>query len=263
VQRTITCEKCHGLGSENSEKYKTGTECPDCEGKGSVLKMARNGPMIYQFQQECTVCSGTGHSIAEDDLCDQCHGKKVTTESKRFTIEIQRGMDFNEHISFFGESDQAPGQTTGNLVFVLQPKEGDPTLFKRNGEDLYLIDYEIPLIGALTGFKFNLTHLDGKEIILETTGVVSSGDVLKVPGLGMPVKSQLDKFGNLFIKFSVVFPKEMSEEQKIRLLEIFPKKEPEVGEGVSVYQLEKAEKQQAADESDQEEQPQQGECVVQ
>jgi len=189
--------------------------------------------------------------------------KKVTTEEKRFTIEIQRGMDYNERISFFGEADQVPGQTTGTMVFVLQPKEGDPSLFKRNEEDLFLIDFEIPFIGALTGFKFSLTHLDGREIILETTGIVSSGDVMKVPGLGMPVKNQVDKFGNLIVKFSVVFPKELSEEQRSKLLEVFPKKEPEVAEGVNVYHLEKAEKPQNAEESDQEEQPQQGECVVQ
>jgi len=118
-------------------------------------------------------------------------------------------------------------------------KKGDKTPFKRNGDDLILVDFEIPLIGALTGHKSKITHLDGREVILETTGIVSPGEIMKIPSLGMPVKNQVDKFGNLIVKFSISFPAEITDEQKQKLLEIFPKPNVEAGEGVEVYQCEK------------------------
>jgi len=263
VERTRTCDKCNGLGSENNEKYKRGSTCEGCDGNGSVLMMARNGPIIYQVKQECPQCKGTGHSIAEDDLCPQCHGDKVTKESKTFSIDIVRGMHYSEKISFFGESDQFPGKPTGNIVFVLVPKEDDPSPFKRNGDDLVLIDFEIPLIGALTGHKFKLQHLSGREIILETTGIVSTGQIMKIPGLGMPIKNQLDTYGNLIVKFSVVFPSEISEQQKTNLISIFPREEIEVGEGEEVYQFEKEEEIPMQEENSDSQNEDTQVCVVQ
>jgi len=262
MERTRTCDKCNGLGSENNQKYKRGTTCEGCDGNGNVLMMARNGPIIYQVKQECPQCKGSGHSIDEEDLCSQCHGEKVTKESKEFSIDIVRGMNYSEKISFFGEADQFPGKPTGNLVFVLLPKEDDPAPFKRSGDDLVLIDFEIPLVGALTGHKFKLQHLSGRDVILETTGIVSPGDVMKIPGLGMPVKNQVDTFGNLIVKFSVIFPKEISLQQKENLLSIFPREEIEVGEGEEVHLFEKEEIPTQEDNSDSQNEEHQV-CVVQ
>jgi len=261
VERSRTCDKCNGLGSENNEKYKRGSTCEGCDGNGTVLMMARNGPIIYQVKQECPQCKGSGHSIAEEDLCSQCHGEKVTKESKQFSIDIIRGMNYSEKISFFGEADQFPGKPTGNLVFVLLPKEDDPTPFKRSGDDLVLIDFEIPLIGALTGHKIRLQHLSGRDVILETAGIVSTGDIMKIPGLGMPVKNQVDNFGNLIVKFSVVFPKEISEQQKASLISIFPREEVEVRDGEEVHQFEKEEITMQEDNSDSQKEDTQGGVV--
>jgi len=259
ITRTTLCKTCNGLGSEN-EKYKGGSECATCDGKGAVLRMARNGPMFYQFQQDCPDCNGSGHNIPESDLCPACKGKKVTSEEKRFTIEIQRGMDYNDHISFFGEADQVPGQQTANLVFVLQPKKGDPSPFKRQGNDL-LLDHEVPLVGALTGHRFMVVHLDDREVVLETSGIIRPGEVLKIPGLGMPIKNEVEKFGDMFVKFHVIFPTELSEEQNRKLLEIFPVVPLPVGEGVEVLKCEKlVDKEEASAESgSEEERP----CIVQ
>jgi len=186
----------------------------------------------------------------------------VTSEEKRFTIEIQRGMDYSDHISFYGEADQVPGQQTANLVFVLQPKEGDPSPFKRQGNDL-LLDHEVPLVGALTGHRFKVLHLDDKEVVVETSGIIRPGEVLKIPGLGMPIKNEVEKFGDIFVKFHVIFPTELSEEQNRKLLEIFPVEQFSVGEGVEVFKCEKlVDKEEAsANESgsDEEARP----CIVQ
>jgi len=223
IQRTITCTNCEGFGSKN-EKYRGSSECSTCEGKGSILRMVQQGPMIYQFEQVCPDCEGSGHNIEEADLCEICKGKKVTVEDKEFTIDIQPGMEYEEHVSFFGEGDQVPGQTTGNLVFVLQPSESDKqSIFGRKGSDLH-INYDIPLIGALTGYQFIIKHLNDQDVYLQTHGIIKPGDIMRAIGLGMPVKSQPESFGDLIIKFNIEFPEELSPEQEHLLNEAFIKK---------------------------------------
>jgi DnaJ family protein A protein 2 len=227
IQRTIICSNCAGIGSMN-EKYKGSSECGTCEGKGSILRMAQQGPMIYQFEQVCPDCQGSGHNIAEADLCELCKGKKVTIQDKEFTIDIQPGMEYDEHVSFFGEGDQVPGQTTGNLIFVLQPAESDKTCaFRRKDKDL-MLDYEIPLIGALTGYQFIIKNLNNEDLHLQTHGIIKPGEVMKVKGLGMPIKNQPESYGNLIIKFTVVFPDEISPQQEHLLIEAFEKLPPVV-----------------------------------
>jgi DnaJ family protein A protein 2 len=241
IQRTAVCKNCDGLGSKD-EKYRGASECSACDGKGSILRMMQQGPMIYQFEQVCPECEGSGHNIAEADLCTECKGKKVTIEDKEFTIDIQPGMEYEEHVSFFGEGDQTPGQTTGNLVFVLQPPESDHrnALFRRKGNDLNL-DYNIPLIGALTGYQFVIKHLNDEDVYLQTHGIIKPGEVMKVPGLGMPIKNQPEAFGNLYIKFSVEFPEELSPEQAHLLNEVFVKKPVALPENTQFKDVEKIE----------------------
>jgi len=238
IQRTMVCKNCDGLGSKD-EKYRGHSECTSCDGKGSILRMVQQGQMIYQFEQVCPECEGSGHNIAEADLCTECKGKKVTIEDKEFTIDIQPGMEYEEHVSFFGEGDQVPGQPTGNLIFVLQPSESDRNSpFRRKGNDLHM-DYDIPLIGALTGYQFILKHLNDQDVFLQTQGIIKPGEGMKVVGLGMPVKNQPESFGNLFIKFSVEFPEELTPQQEHLLNEAFVKKPVVIPENTHFKEVEK------------------------
>jgi len=238
IQRTQTCPTCSGVGSKN-EKYKGTSECTTCDGKGSILRMAQQGPMIYQFEQVCPQCQGTGHNIAEEDLCEECKGKKVIVQDKEFTIDIHPGMEIEEQVSFYGEGDQVPGQTTGNLIFVLQSSESDRnSIFHRKGNDLYM-DYDIPLIGALTGHQFTIKHLNDQDIYLQTQGIIKPGESMKVVGLGMPVKNQPEAYGDLYIKFSVIFPEELTPHQEHMLNEAFPKKSLELPPGTEWNHVEK------------------------
>jgi len=125
---------------------------------------------------------------------------------------------------FFGEGDQVPGQTTGNLIFVLRPAESDRNCQFRRKENDLLMDYDIPLIGALTGHQFIITLLNDQNVYLQTQGIIKPGEILRVVGLGMPIKHQPESYGNLIIKFTVVFPDELSPEQDHLLNEALIKK---------------------------------------
>lgn len=121
-----------------------------------------------------------------------------------------------------GEADQLPDQEPGDIIFTLD--EAEHETFERAGADLRAI-LKISLAEALTGFnRVVLTHLDGRGIALniqQPAGkVLRPGQVLKVPGEGMPIKRS-DARGDLFLQVDIEFPadgwlKDDAAVQKIR-----------------------------------------------
>lgn len=112
-----------------------------------------------------------------------------------------------ERIVLEGEADQVPDQEPGDIVFHLDVQEHKT--FKRAGTDL-LAELTVTLAEALCGFsRVVLTHLDGRGIELtyprKEGDVLKPGQVLKIPGEGMPHKRSNNK-GDLYLVVNVEFP---------------------------------------------------------
>lgn len=108
-----------------------------------------------------------------------------------------------------GEADQVPGQEPGDIVFQLEQEEHP--VFTRAGADLKAT-IDVTLAESLTGFsRVVIKHLDGRGIELQhpkTPGqILSPGQVLKVPGEGMPIKRS-DSRGDLYLIVNIKFPDE-------------------------------------------------------
>jgi len=165
------------------------------------------GPgMAQQMQTHCTECGGTGEMIAAQDRCKVCGGKKVIKEKKFLEVYIEKGMKHGQKITFSGEADEEPGILPGDVVLVLVQKPH--TVFKRNGEDL-LIEQTIPLVHALTGCAFAITHLDGRQLLVKTEkgDIIEPGETRTIEGEGMPHHKNPFLKGNLEVKITVEFPK--------------------------------------------------------
>ena len=93
-----------------------------------------------------------------------------------------------------------------------------------------MADIEVTLAEALCGFsRVVLKHLDGRGIYVKhpqpIARVLKPGQVLKVPGEGMPLKKS-DVKGDLYLVVKVLFPEQdwLEQHQAIpKLLEILPK----------------------------------------
>lgn len=108
-----------------------------------------------------------------------------------------------------GEADQLPDQEPGDIVFTLEETPHD--VYQRAGADLKA-ELNISLVEALTGFnRVVLTHLDGRGIKLNVQQpngkVLRPGQILKVPGEGMPIKRS-DARGDLFLIVDIEFPQD-------------------------------------------------------
>merc|ERR1712031_66944 len=82
------------------------------------------------------------------------------------------GAADGQKIIFHEKADELPGADTGDVVFVLKQQEHPE--FKRKGADLY-IERTISLVEALCGFELEVTHLDGRKLLIKSL----PGDVVK------------------------------------------------------------------------------------
>merc|ERR1719335_204067 len=142
------------------DKKKGVQSCRQCDGRGVQVQVVRMGPMIQQMQSACDACGG--------------QGKTFSTKKEREVLEvmIQKGSPDNHKVQFREMADEHPDKDTGDVLFVL--KEQPHEVFKRKGADLYL-ERNISLVEALCGFEMEVTHLDGRKLIIKT----SPGEIVK------------------------------------------------------------------------------------
>jgi len=204
--KNVICSKCNGTGGADKAKPK---ECASCKGQGIKQVVSQVGPgMLTQRMVECGACEGTGQVFNPKDKCKKCKGKRTTEEKKQLELYIPRGAREGDQIRLEGEADQVPGaEQTGDIVFHLVEQPDD--VFQRAGNDLSA-KLEITLAEALTGFhRVVLQHLDGRGIELRHPQVpgqiLRPGEVLRVPGEGMPIKKSEAK-GDLYLVVDVRFP---------------------------------------------------------
>mmetsp|Transcript_9243 Transcript_9243/g.1382 ORF Transcript_9243/g.1382 Transcript_9243/m.1382 type:complete len:151 (+) Transcript_9243:642-1094(+) len=139
------------------------------------------------------------------NICKGCKGKRVLKERKVIEVQVDKGAPNKHKVNYAGESDEAPGLQPGDLIVILT--ESKHETFERKKADL-VMNKKITLKQALTGFSFDITHLDGsKKVIRSNEGdIIKPGDVRTVIELGMPIMRTPWKYGNLFIYYEVEFP---------------------------------------------------------
>ncbi|KAF7984077.1 hypothetical protein HWV62_17638 [Athelia sp. TMB] len=220
LTRNALCVKCHGKGGKEGAVK----PCGGCQGRGVKVTLRQMGPMIQQIQSNCDDCSGSGEIINAKDRCNTCKGKKVMPEKKLLEVHIDKGMKGGETIQFSGESDQAPGAVTGDVIIVIEEKPHER--FKRQDTDL-ITDVEVDLLTALGGGQLAIKHLDDRALIVNLVpGEVIKNDELKViRGQGMPSKRHHEP-GDMFVKFTVKFPEHMDPAVISHLEKALPPRNP-------------------------------------
>lgn len=134
------------------------------------------------------------------------------------TVMVKPGWKKGKQVVFEGMGDERPGCLPADAIFTVSEKK-HPT-FKRVGNDLVL-KAEVPLVSALTSWSFSFRLLSGKKVSLAFQDEVIYPRLEKViRGEGMPIPEQKGARGDLKVKFEVVFPKELTDEQRAGLAEI-------------------------------------------
>lgn len=259
LTRNIICVKCKGKGGKEGAVR----QCTNCGGRGVKTILRQMGPMIQQIQSPCDECSGTGEMINPRDRCTNCKGKKVVPEKKILEVHIDKGMKNGQTVTFNGESDQAPGAESGDVVIVIEEKPHER--FQRQDNDL-ITEVEIDLLTALGGGQFSIKHLDDRALVvtlvpgevikdgkllfpcfLNNVGdyIFFLGDLKVIHGQGMPSLRHHEP-GDLFVKLSVKFPDQLDPAVIPHLEQALPPRKPmdQIDKGVHIEEVVLAEPDQ-------------------
>lgn len=134
-------------------------------------------------------------------------------------MRVKPGWKKGTKVTFENMGDERPGALAGDVVYVVSEKEHP--VFKRVGNDLVL-KVEVPLVNALTGWTFSFRLLGGEKMSCSFQDEIIHPDYEKViRGQGMPLAKDHRLRGDLKIKFHIVFPKNLTEEQRSGIRNLF------------------------------------------
>merc|ERR1719248_545642 len=153
------------LTRKTIDKQKGVEQCSACGGRGARIQTIRMGPMIQQVQKACDVCGGNGVMYRQVKV------------QETLDVHVPKGATDGHKISFSEKADEIPDGEAGDVVFVLQ--EQPHAEFKRKGDDLY-IERSISLTEALCGFAMELTHLDGRTLLIKSEPTAENGVIRPV-----------------------------------------------------------------------------------
>lgn len=212
LQRNVVCRKCRGTGAKDAEM----TVCKTCKGKGHKMVVQNMGPGFnVQMQQPCNKCGGQGKKAKK--RCNACSGRKVMPEDKTLTAVVERGMSDGAELVFSRMGEQQPNILPGDVILVLRTKRHGR--FTRDGNDLRH-KMSITLKEALLGFKRSVKHLDGHQVEISMNGVTPPGFVKTMRGEGMPHHGFPSEKGELYVEFTIKFPKQLTSKQQAAIAEL-------------------------------------------
>lgn len=201
----VNCASCDGAGTKKGTHPVT---CTTCGGHGQV----RMQQGLFQIQQTCPHCSGTGKMIK--DPCADCHGKGQIQQHKTLSVKIPAGVDTGDRIRLSGEGEAGTGGA-GDLYVEVQVLPHD--VFTREGSNIFC-DMPISFITATLGGELEVPTLNGKASLKIPEGT-QTGSQFRLRNKG--IKSvHGGAVGDLMCRVILETPVKLSKKQK-ELLEQF------------------------------------------
>ncbi|OAF68517.1 DnaJ domain protein 20 [Intoshia linei] len=158
------------------------------------------------------------YQMFQQEVCDECPNIKMVPYNKELEIEIDPGMKDGDEYPFFGEGEPHVEGSCGDLIFVI--KEKKHPIYTRRGNDLHT-NCTLTLEEALNGFNITIYHLDGHPILLSRNKITWYGARIKRSGQGMPLESDINKRGDMYVHFDVEFPRgEFNDAKKLEIKNI-------------------------------------------
>lgn len=200
---TVTCEVCHGNGAKPGTKP---TTCPTCGGAGNVH--FRQG--FFQMSRTCPDCGGTGQVIK--DKCPECKGSGRLRKNKKLQVNVPAGVDDGTRLRLAGEGEAGlHGGEAGDL-FVFVSVKPHP-IFKREGMNLAM-EVPVGMVDAALGTEVEIPTVTGEKTTLKIPAGTQPGEVVRLPGFGMPALARPRDKGDLQVTVAVDVPTRLSKAQR-------------------------------------------------
>jgi DnaJ family protein A protein 2 len=228
MKRQVLCSGCSGKGGAETEM------CKSCSGRGFRMEGRQMGPMVAMTQVPCDACAQTGQKVVVE--CGEGKGVRLVERESTLQARIEPGMQEGDRLVFPGQCSESPMyEAPGDVILVIRAATTDSEKWLRRGPEL-AIEVQLTLAEALLGWERHVEdHPSGRPLhIVWTDGVVRDGEVLRIPGWGMPVRGS-DSHGDLRIICRIeAVQGTWSEEQLRALKSVWPLwVEPAAAEGAA------------------------------
>ena len=214
VRKDIECKHCHGSGAEGGSGSET---CPNCGGRGVVMKTVRTMLGMMQTQTECPQCHGEGTIIK--NKCKECGGTGVVKGEEVVEIQIPAGVAQGMVVNVPGKGNAGMHNgITGNIQVLIE--ELPHETFVRDGQDIIynlLLDFPTAALGG----EVEIPTIQGTKVKIKIDAGTQPGKTLRLRGKGLPaIQGYGSGMGDLVINISVYIPKTLDKDEK-KAIEVF------------------------------------------
>lgn len=197
-------ELCMGCKGEGVSDPRDITKCTTCHGQGCLLQQI--GPMSARVT--CPRCHGKCKSIRPGKACTTCGGEGTKKTKRSLDINIPRGVPnkFVHEIPLKGNYNQDT-KRNNSLRVTFSYTTSDPNVVLDNSGNV-VMTIPLTLAEVCCGFRKKISPYD-KVLTLYSSGYTNPKSVSIKYGKGLP-KGTAGKFSDLIIKFTVVYPDELT-----------------------------------------------------
>ena len=205
LKKYVACPHCHGSGAEGNGGTET---CPNCKGRGTVIRTQQTILGTMQTQTTCPTCGGEGHVIK--NKCTHCGGDGIVMGEETVTVKIPAGVAEGMQLSMSGKGNAGKHNgIPGDLLIVVE-EEKDKELIRDENDLVYNLLLSVPT--ATLGGTVEIPTVDNKVKVKIEPGT-QPGKVLRLRGKGLPDVNGYGT-GDLLVNVSVYIPETLSRDEK-------------------------------------------------
>ena len=218
INLDVVCETCDATGFSDKISHK----CKQCDGKGIVMKVIQNGPMIQQFQCTCPVCKGSKYDESANNLkCPTCKAKGTTKSKENIDVEIPVNIT-RYPVTIVSEKGKWVDGKYADLAVIFKLKM--PKYFGMTSDKKLIYTMHINYPETMCGFRKVIMHPSGKKILI----VAEKGYVINPDHIYI-----IDKRGFngdiMYLSFMINYPVKVSLPNSKKLLLNFQNIETTMG----------------------------------
>lgn len=195
----------------------------DTDLKSFAQKFINLRPIIKKVEFTLEECYSGCEKAIEIERSIMVNGKPIKQKDITY-IKIPKGVKNKQRETLKGEGNEDTSGKKGDLILIFI--EQKHPIYERVNNNL-IMEKQILLSEALGGLEFICKTIFNSKLILETSPeeVLDGNTLHTLEGFGLPeVNSNV--YGHLFIKYKIIFPKNLDIERKKLLNKILPQRKP-------------------------------------
>jgi molecular chaperone DnaJ len=199
------CQPCDGAGGEKRI-------CETCKGHGVVVQVFGTGMFKQQIQTNCPTCNGYGSVLI--NACQKCSGMGVNRTNEKIQVSIPPNVDNGDFLRLSNKGDYHP-PVKNNGDIILKVNLLNDNKYQKMGIDLIYTKMMGPL-SLMLDKTFFVDHPDG-ELSINTPTVINTEKPLRIVNKGFKTN---EGNGNFYIKVVIEKNIDLNDEVKQKIKNI-------------------------------------------